>query len=138
MLALLGLLFPFVKSLLGDGLVEQLLQHKRALAASANESERVKIEGDIKAIEHETARRAMVRDLQLKEYEHPLLWWPKFLIMLSVALYVLGRFTVKTWGLGDYGIAVADLDAWEASVASVIMGYMFLGGEVRRLFGKSG
>lgn len=138
MLAVLGLLFPFIKGFLGDGLVEKVLQHKRDLAGSANELEKVKIEADSRAIEYELQRRAMVRDLQLKEYEHPLLWWPKALIMLAVAVYVFARFMVKTWGLNDYGVAVADLDAWEAGVASVVMGYLFLGGEIKRAFTKSG
>lgn len=135
-LGILGALFPFVKGLLGDGLVEKILEHKRQLAASANELEKVKIDADIKVLDYEMQRRQMIRDLQLKEYEHPLLWWPKALIMLAVALYVFARFTVKTWGLNDYGVAVVDLDAWEAGVASVVMGYLFLGGEVRRIFGK--
>lgn len=134
MLALLGLLFPFVKGLLGDGIVEKLLEHKRQLAASANEMEKAKIDADIKIFDYELQRRQMIRDLQLKEYEHPLLWWPKALIMLAVAIYVFARFSVKTWGLNDFGIAVVDLDTWEAGIASVVMGYLFLGGEVKRIF----
>lgn len=133
MLALLGLLFPFVKGLLGDGLVEKLLEHKRQLAASATELEKVKIEADIKTLDYELQRRAMIRDLQMKEYEHPFLWWPKALIMMAVALYIFARFMVKTWGLDDYGVAVVDLDAWEASVASAVLGYLFLGGEIKRM-----
>lgn len=136
MLSLLALVFPFIKGLLGDGLVAKLLQHKRDLAASANEMEKARIDADVKALEFEQQRRAMIRDLQIREYEHPLLWWPKALIMLAVAAYVFARFMVKTWGLGDYGIAVTDLDTWEASVAATVLGYMFLGGEVRRIFGK--
>lgn len=134
MIALLSLLFPFLKGLLGDGLVERVLAHKRDLAASANERERVQIEAEVRTIEAELDRRSVIKEMQLKEYEHPLLWWPKFLIMMAVALYVLARFTVKTWGLSDFSIAVADLDTWEAGVASAVIGYLFLGGDLRRLF----
>ena len=136
MLALLGVLFPFVKGLLGDGLVGKLLEHKRLLATSANELEKAKLDADVKTLEYEVQRRAMIRDLQLKEYEHPLLWWPKAIIMLAVALYVLARFTVKTWGLDDFGVAVAELNPWEAGVATIVLSYLFLGGEIKRLTGR--
>lgn len=137
MLALLGVIFPFIKGFLGDGLVEKILEHKRQLAASANEMEKVKIDADIKVIDYELQRRGMIRELQLREYEHPLLWWPKFLIMMAVALYVFARFSVKTWGLGDFQIAVADLDIWEQGIAAGVMTYLFLGGELKRAVGAA-
>lgn len=132
MIGLLGVLFPFVKGLLGDGLVEKLLTHKRSLAESANELEKAKLDADVRVIEHELSRRAMIKELQLKEYEHPFLWWPKALIMMAVALYVFARFMVKTWGLNDYQIAVAELDTWEAGVASMVLAYLFLGDKIAR------
>jgi hypothetical protein len=36
-------------------------------------------------------RRRAIRDLQIREYEHPFLWWPKFLLMLFVCLYLAAR-----------------------------------------------
>ncbi|MDO8352208.1 MAG: hypothetical protein Q7T14_01990 [Aestuariivirga sp.] len=40
MLAILGLIFPVIKSFLGENLIEKMLAHKQALAASVNERER--------------------------------------------------------------------------------------------------
>lgn len=132
MIALLGILFPFVKGLLGDGIVEKLLNHKRDLATNATAIEKANIEADVKTLELELQRRAQIKELQIREYEHPLLWWPKALIMMSVALYVFARFTVKTFGLDDYHVAVAELDAWEAGIASAVMAYLFLGSSLSR------
>lgn len=84
----------------------------------------------------EAERVESVKTLQLKEMEHPFMWWSKFLIMLSVALYIFARFMVKTFGLGDYQIAVQDLDNWEASVASLVLGYMFLKNEIKKVIGN--
>jgi hypothetical protein len=39
MLASLGLIFPLIKSFLGENLIEKMLAHRQALAASANERE---------------------------------------------------------------------------------------------------
>jgi hypothetical protein len=33
----------------------------------------------------------IIRDLQIREYEHPFLWWPKFLLMLFVCIYWAAR-----------------------------------------------
>ena len=57
------------------------------LAASANERERLGLDADVKVLGYELARRKAIRDLQIREYEHPFLWWPKFLLMLFVCLY---------------------------------------------------
>ena len=40
---------------------------------------------------YELERRRAIRDLQIREYEHPFLWWPKFLLMLFVCLYWAAR-----------------------------------------------
>ncbi|MCC6383378.1 MAG: hypothetical protein IT304_12800, partial [Dehalococcoidia bacterium] len=77
MLAILGLVFPLIKSFLGENLIEKLLAHKQALAASANERERAELDADVKILGYELERRKAIRDLQLREYEHPVLWWPK-------------------------------------------------------------
>ena len=50
MFAILGLIFPLIKSFLGENLIEKLLAHKQALAASANERERVELDADVKVL----------------------------------------------------------------------------------------
>jgi hypothetical protein len=133
MLAILGLVFPLIKSFLGENLIEKMLAHRRQLAASAGERERVALEADVKVLGHELERRRAIRDLQMKEYEHPFLWWPKFLLMLFVCLYWAARFLVKLAGLDDFNVAVAELSQTEAVVSSLVLGYMFLGNKLERL-----
>ena len=136
MIALLGVLFPFVKGLLGDGIVEKLLNHKRDLETNATGLAKANIEADVKTLELELQRRVQIKELQIKEYEHPLLWWPKFLVMFSFALYVTARLAVLTFGLDDFGVAVKPLDAWLEYLAGGVFGYMFLGGELKRIVTK--
>ena len=62
MLALLGLVFPLIKSFLGENLIEKMLAHRQALAASANERERVAIDADVKVLGYELERRRAIRD----------------------------------------------------------------------------
>jgi hypothetical protein len=133
MLAILAIVFPLIKSFLGENLIEKMLAHKQALAASAGERERVSIEADVKVLGYELERRKAIRDLQVKEYEHPFLWWPKFLLMLFVCLYWAARFMVKLTGLDDFNIAIAELSQTEAVVSSLVLGYMFLGNKIERL-----
>ena len=136
MLAILGLVFPLVKGLLGDGLVEKMLNHKKDLAASANEKERMNLDADIKVLGYELERRKAIKELQIKEYEHPLMWWPKFMLMLFVCLYRAARFMVKVTGLNDFNVAIADLSDTEAVVSGMVLTYMFLGDKIERVFRK--
>lgn len=133
MLAILGLVFPIIKSFIGENLIEKMLAHKQALAVSANERERVSAEADVKVLGYELERRRAIRDLQIREYEHPFLWWPKFLLMLFVCLYWAARFLVKLTGLDDFNVAIAELSQTEAVVSSLVLGYMFLGSKLERI-----
>ena len=136
MFALLGLVFPLIKGLLGDGLVEKYLNHKRAQAATASAERKANLDADVKVLESEVRRREQIKELQLREYEHPFLWWPKFLLMLFVCLYWAGRFMVKLTGLNDFNVAIAELSTEEAVVSSLVLGYLFLGGDIKRIFSK--
>ena len=133
MFAILGLIFPVIKSFLGENLIEKMLAHKQGLAASANERERLNLDADVKVLGYELERRRAIRDLQIREYEHPFLWWPKFLLMLFVCLYWAARFMVKLTGLDDFNVAIAELSQTEAVVSSLVLGYMFLGGKIERM-----
>ena len=133
MLTILGLIFPIIKSFLGENVIEKMLAHKQALANSANERERLNIDADVKVLGYELERRKAIRDLQIREYEHPFLWWPKFLLMLFVCLYWAARFMVKLTGLDDFNVAIAELSQTEAVVSSLVLGYMFLGQRIERM-----
>jgi hypothetical protein len=136
MFAILGLVFPFLKAFLGDGIIEKMLNHKRELAASANERERMNIEADVKVLSYELERRKTIRDLQVKEYEHWALWWPKFLIMMSVAWYWFCVFMHATLGLADFAIVIPVLTPAQEIVSSMVLGYMFLDGAIKRVVRK--
>ena len=131
-----SLLFPLIKGLLGDGLVEKFLNHKRMAAETANAREKMNLDADMRVIEAELARREMIRELQIKEYEHPFLWWPKFLLMLFVSLYWSARFMVKLTGLNDFNVAIAELSTEEAVVSSLVLGYLFLANKIERMVRK--
>lgn len=135
-LGLLGLVFPFVKGLLGDGLVEKVLNHKKDLAASANEREKMILDADIKVLEFEVRRRETIKELQLKEYEHPFLWWPKFIIMLAVALYWFTVFMHTTLGLSDFGVVIPELTPAQEAVSIMVLTYMFIGNKIERILRK--
>ena len=131
-----SLLFPLIKGLLGDGLVEKFLNHKRMAAETANAREKMNLDADMRVIEAELARREMIRELQIKEYEHPFLWWPKFLLMLFVSLYWSARSMVKLTGLNDFNVAIAELSTEEAVVSSLVLGYLFLANKIERMVRK--
>ena len=136
MFALLGLVFPLIKGLLGDGLVEKYLNHKKAQAETASAERKANLDADVKVLEFEVKRRDTIKELQLKEYEHPLLWWPKFILMLFVCLYWAARFMVKLTGLNDFNVAIAELSTEEAVVSSMVLGYLFLANKIERVFTK--
>ena len=136
MFALLGLVFPLIKGLLGDGLVEKFLNHKRLAAETANAREKMNLDADMRVIEAELTRREMIRELQIKEYEHPYLWWPKFLIMMAVAFYWFATFMHVTLGLADFGVLIPDLTPPQDAVSIMVLAYMFLGQKIERMVRK--
>jgi hypothetical protein len=136
MFAILGLIFPFVGRLLGDGLVEKILADKRARLASANEQEKVRLEADIKYGEQLLEEKRIKRDLQLKEYEYAIFRYPKAILMLSVAAYWASRFFARTLGLDDFSIEIKDLSEPEAAVSMMVLTYWFLDGVVKRVVRK--
>ena len=85
---------------------------------------------------YELERRRAIRDLQIREYEHPFLWWPKFLLMLFVCLYWAARFLVKLVGLDDFNVAIAELSQTEAVVSCLVPAYMFLGNKLEMVRGS--
>ena len=136
MLALAGLLFPVIGRFLGDNVVEKLLNHKRLAAETASAREKMNLDADMRVIEAELARREMIRELQIKEYEHPYLWWPKFLIMMAVAFYWFATFMHVTLGLADFGVLIPDLTPPQDAVSIMVLAYMFLGQKLERMVRK--
>lgn len=132
MIPLLGLIFPFVKGFLGDGLVEKYLNHKRELASNATALEKANLETDVRMAELELDRRSQIRQLQIAEYEHPIFRWGKGFLLISVGMYWAARFQVRTWGLDDFGVAIKELTQTEAAVSGMVLAYWFLGDKITR------
>lgn len=130
----LGLILSFLPNILGGNLVEKWLGHKRAQLETASEQEKVRIEADIKVLEAEQQRRVQIKELQIKEYEHGFLWWPKFMIMMAVAFYWFAVFTHVTLGLADFNIVIPELTPKQEAVSVAVLTYMFLGNKIERVF----
>ena len=123
MFAALG---AFLLKFATSGIVDKLLDHKRKQLETATEQQKIVLQRDIAKLQDEQDRRKRIAELQALEYQHWALWWPKVIIGLSVASYVAGSFAVKTLGLNDYNVAVAELDLWQQGIAAVVVGYYFL------------
>lgn len=127
MIALLGLIPSFLLKFIGSGTLETVLSHQRAKLDSANERERIDAGREVKRLESEQARRETIAKLQSLEYQHWALWWPKMLIGIAVAQYVVISFVVRSLNLtADYNIVVPELTPWQAGIAVLVTGYYFL------------
>jgi hypothetical protein len=136
MLAIIGLVFPFLKSFLGEGVIQSYLKAQNEKLASANELERVKITADVNMAAFELKRREAQRDLQLAELPYAEMRRPKALLMWAVALYWFGRFIIEALGLGDFHIVIHPLSPDMDLVSKMILGYMFLDGAIKRVVAK--
>lgn len=126
-LTLLGFIPGFLLKFVGSGVLETALSHQRAKLDSANELTRIKAGSEIKRLEHEQNRRETIAKLQVLEYQHWALWWPKMLIGMSVATYVAASFSAKTLNLtADYNIIVPQLDIWQQGIAAGVVSYYFI------------
>jgi hypothetical protein len=133
LLPLIGAIFPFILRFFGENTIEKVLAQKRLQMESANELDKAKLAADVKYGEQLIEEKRIKRDLQLKEYEHPFLWWPKWLVMMAVASYWFWLFTARTYGFDDFGIVIKDLSPEEKVVSGLVMAYWFLGDKIERV-----
>lgn len=133
---MLALLFPFIKSLLGDGIIQSFLNHKKDLAASANGAEKVRLDAEVSMAAYELKRREAQKELQIAELPYSEMRRAKALLMWSVAIYWFARFMVETLGLGDYGVVINELSPTMQAVSLTVLGYMFIDGTIKRVTGK--
>lgn len=126
-------LAPVLLRFLGEGALQRYFSHRQAMAATASEAERTRLDADVRLAAFELRRREAMRDLQLRELQLPFLWWPKFILMLLVCLYWAARFLVRTVGLDDFGVAIAELSPAETAVSGMVLAYLFLGDKIERM-----
>jgi hypothetical protein len=125
--AIFAFLPGFLLKFVGSGVLDTVLAHQRAKLDSGNERERIDAGREVKRLENEQARRETIAKLQALEYQHWALWWPKMLIMMSVAQYVVISFVVQSmnWA-ADYNIVVPELTVWQAGIAFLVTSYLFI------------
>ena len=136
MLLLLTTIFPFVLKLLGDNTVGKILDAHNAALASANESEKNRLQANVNLAQFELQRRQAQRDLQISEMKYASMRWPKSMIMYAVAIYWFLRFMVEAFGLGDYGVVIHELSITMNTVSLTVLGYMFLDEPAQKVLKK--
>ena len=124
---MLSLLPGFILKLLGSGIIEKVLDHKRKLLDTATEQQRIKLQGEIAVLEAEKSRKARIAELQALEYQRWETRLVKMMLGFPVAVYVSASFIVAALNLtGDFNIVVPDLNAWQQAYALGVSGYYFL------------
>ena len=136
MFALLGIIFPFLKSFLGEGVIQSYLKSKNDALALATDEHKAAIQADVNIASYELQRRQAQRDLQIAELPYAEMRRPKALLMWAVALYWFGRFMIEALGLGDFGVTIHPLSVDMDIVSKMILAYMFLDGTIKRVVGK--
>lgn len=119
---MLALILPMVLKWLPGGILQPILQHLQHKADSKNEALRIEVE-------RELGLRQAQRDVLIKESEHWIAWLPRFLIGMSVAIYIAAIFAVSTWQLPFVVLRVPD--AME-QVMWIVVGAYFLDKTVSR------
>jgi hypothetical protein len=131
----------FILKFLGGGIIQSALNHRKDMAEVAakagNDKERLKNEAAAKELDSEIRRREAVKELQIKEAEHPYLWWGKFLLIMAVSLYWAARFCARILGLDDFNVFVKELDAPEEYVSYLVLSYLFLDKTIRTIKGPA-
>lgn len=115
LLAILGMLLPVIPKVLVEWTKAKAEATNNALAIQAQE---------------EIERRKLIRDIQVKETEHWIAWFPKFLLGMSVSIYASSIFLVSTFGLPWVVLEVPSEMNW---VLTVVVGGWFLESSVKRL-----
>ena len=133
---LLDLVFPFLKSFLGEGIIKSYLDAKTTQMTSAAEVDKVWIGAQVSAAEFELKRRQAQRDLQIAELPYAEMRRPKAMIMFAVSIYWFGRFMIEALGLGDYHVVIHDLSPTMDTVSKLVLAYMFLDGSIQRIMRK--
>ena len=82
MFALIGLLFPFIKSFLGENIIQSYLKAKNDALVLASDERKAGLQADVTMASYELQRRAAQRDLQIAELPYAEMRWPKSLLML--------------------------------------------------------
>lgn len=124
---MIGVILPFVLRFLGEGVVGSFLEHRKDMAASANERDRIKYDRDVKLAEHELRRRQAQRDLQIAELERPAMYLPKALLMWCTSLYLSAIILASLFGLKTrYGLVIEDTPPAIWNVMMMVVGYWFL------------
>lgn len=104
--------------------------------ASANETRRIQLQGELATLTAESERRKVSAALQQSDNQYPIMRLGKGLLMLAVGLYWSARIYAKLFGLDDFHVYVKALDEQEYMMSLVVINYWFAGEFVKRTIGR--
>jgi len=131
---MIALILPMILNFLGTaglGSLTKILDHKKELLIEAeklkNDARRIQLEREIKQLDTEIEIKRLQADLGKEDRKHFFFRLWSYTLVASVMLYWALRFWVRGLGLdADFSVFVSDLDAAEAVVSTMVLGYVFL------------
>jgi hypothetical protein len=116
-------MLAMVLNWLGGGVLTSVLKHLEARKSLENDAQKLKTEVTISEIKAELAVRQEQAAIVKRQLGHPIAWFGRFLIEMSVAVYFMAHVVDSIWNLsGD----VRPLGVPEAALMATVVGGMFL------------
>ena len=128
--------FGFLLKLLGGGLIQSMIKARQDQLASANETLRIKLQGELDQLNAETERRKLTVALQQSDNQFLLMRLGKGILMLTVGFYWAARIGARLWGIDDYSVIIKNLDAQEYQISMMVLTYWFVSSTVRQIVGR--
>lgn len=131
---MIALILPMILQFLGSAGISSLtkiLDHKREMLVAAerakNDAARIQLEREIKQLETEIEIKRLQADLGKVDRQHVFFRLWAYTLVASVMLYWAMRFWVRGLGIdADYGVFVSNLDGAEATISTIVVGYVFI------------
>jgi hypothetical protein len=131
-----ALIMPIVSFLFGKplesvlnhrkSLVEAELANKREMAKSANEANKIKLDGEIRKLEIDLRALEVQGELASQAWSFPAFRFFTTMLVGSVMAYWTLRFASAMLNLAsDYNIVIAALNPEETIVSTIVIGFCF-------------
>lgn len=124
--------FGFLLKFLGGGVIQSLINARQVAMQSANETLRIKLQGEIALLNAELDMRKANVDLQKSNNQYLLLRLGMGMLTLGVGAYWASRFWARLLGLDDFHVFIKPLDADEVTVSMMVLIFWFGGRIVGR------
>ena len=93
--------------------------------ASANETRRIQLQGELATLNAELDQRKINADLQKSNNQYFILRIGLGILLSGVGFYWGARFWARTLGLDDFHVAIKQLDADEIAVSKLVLLFWF-------------